>query len=74
MAVDTIAGLKAKMPLATAAGTSVSDLWDLIDTLEDRTSQSIIPVSANYGVTLADNRRKILVTSTGTGLAAVASA
>jgi hypothetical protein len=66
LAVDTIAGLKAKMPLSTAAGTSVADLWDLIDTLEDRTSQSIITTAVNYGVSLADNRRKILVNSTGT--------
>lgn len=66
MAVDTIAGLKAKMPPSVAAGTSVSDLWDVLDTLEDRTTQSIISTATGYGVTLADNRRKILVTSTGT--------
>lgn len=63
MAVDTIAGLKTKMPLAVAAGTSVADLWDLIDTLEDRTTQSLVPVTANYGVALTDNRRKIIATS-----------
>lgn len=61
MAIDTIAGLKAKMPLAIAAGTSVSDLHDLIDTLEDRTTQSLIPVTAAYGVSLLDNRRKVIV-------------
>ena len=65
MAVDTIAGLKAKMPLAEAAGTSVSDLWDVLDTLEDRTTQALIPVTANYGVVLTDNRRKIVATSAG---------
>ena len=65
MAVDTIAGLKAKMPLAEAAGTSVSDLWDVLDTLEDRTTQALVPVTANYGVVLTDNRRKIIVTSAG---------
>ena len=61
MAIDTIVGLKAKMPLATAAGTSVADLHDLIDTLEDRTTQSLIPVTAAYGVSLLDNRRKVIV-------------
>ena len=61
MAVDTIAGLKAKMPLGTAAGTSVQDLHDIVDTLEDRTTQALVTATANYGVGLADNRRKIVV-------------
>lgn len=65
MAVDTIAGLKAKMPLAEAAGTSVSDIWDILDTLEDRTTQALVPITANYGVVLTDNRRKIIATSAG---------
>jgi hypothetical protein len=66
MAVDTIAGLKAKMPLSTAAGTSVADLWDLVDTLEDRTTQALVTISANYGVLLADNRRKVLSSAAST--------
>ena len=64
MAVDTIAGLKAKMPQNTAAGTSVADLWDLIDTMEDRTTQALLTVTGDYGVALTDNRRKIVVNST----------
>jgi hypothetical protein len=34
MAVDTIAGLKAKMPLNVVGGTTVQDMHDLIDTFE----------------------------------------
>jgi hypothetical protein len=63
MVVDTPAGLKAKMPIAQVAGTSVSDLHDLIDTLEDRTTQDLITTATNYGVALADNRRKVVVTA-----------
>lgn len=63
MAVDTISGLKGKMPQSVAAGTTVSDLWDLIDTLEDRTSQALISTAINYGVSISENRRKILVTA-----------
>lgn len=63
MAVDTIAGLKAKMPQSVAAGVTVSDLWDLIDTLEDRTTQSLITTAINYGVSPDENRRKIVVTA-----------
>jgi hypothetical protein len=66
MAVDTIAGLKAKMPIGTAAGTSVSDLHDLIDTLEDRTTQALITVTGDYGVALTDNRRKIVINASVT--------
>ncbi len=63
MAIDTIAGLKGKMPQSEAAGTTVSDLWDLIDTFEDRTTQALITTAINYGVSLSDNRRKILINS-----------
>jgi hypothetical protein len=51
------------MPLATASGTSVSDIHDLIDTFEDRTTQSLIPVTAAYSVSLLDNRRKVVVSA-----------
>lgn len=64
MVIDTPAGLKTKMPVGEAAGTSVADLHDLVDTFEDRTTQALLTVTANYGVTLADNRRKIVVNST----------
>jgi hypothetical protein len=61
MTVQTIATLKSNMPVGQAAGTSVSDLHDIVDTLEDRTTQAIITITGNYGVALADNRRKIVV-------------
>lgn len=36
MAVQTIAALKANMPIGTAGGTSVQDIHDIVDTFEDR--------------------------------------
>src|SRR5688500_12965305 len=51
------------MPISEAAQTSVQDIHDLIDTMEDRTTQAFVSTAVNYGVTLADNRRKIIVTS-----------
>jgi hypothetical protein len=59
--IDTPAGLKTKMPVGEAAGTSVTDLHDLIDTFEDRTTQALLTITGNYGVLLTDNRRKIVV-------------
>lgn len=38
MAIDTIAGLKSKMPLNVTGGTTVQDIYDILDTLEYRTS------------------------------------
>lgn len=63
MVIDTPAGLKAKMPQGETGGTSVADLYDLIDTFEDRTTQDMVTVSGNYGVLLTDNRRKIIASS-----------
>jgi hypothetical protein len=63
MVVDTPAGLKAKMPQGETGGTSVADLYDLIDTFEDRTTQAMVTVTGDYGVLLTDNRRKIIVNS-----------
>lgn len=60
MAVDTIAGLKAKMPANTPGGTTISDIHDLIDTVEDRTSQSVVvQTGTSYTAALTDNRRRI---------------
>jgi hypothetical protein len=61
MTVQTISALKAAMPVGQAAGTSVSDLHDIVDTLEDRTTQALVTVTGNYGVALTDNRRKLVV-------------
>ena len=61
MAIDTIAGLKAKMPVGTPGGTTVADIHDLIDTVEDRTTQEVKTVTATtYTALLTDNRRKIV--------------
>lgn len=64
MAVDTIAGLKEKMPAGVAGGTTVADLHDLIDTLEDRTSQAPVMKTASYTAAISDNRRRIIFDST----------
>jgi hypothetical protein len=63
MAIDTVAGLKAKMPQGTAGGTTVADIHDLIDTMEDFTSQQVLTKTANYPATVADNRRRIVFNS-----------
>lgn len=60
MAIDTIAGLKAKMPIGQPRSTSVQDLHDLLDTVEDRTTQQVLVKTASYTATLADNRRTIV--------------
>jgi hypothetical protein len=63
VAIDTIAGLKAKMPIGQVRGTSIQDLHDFIDTVEDLTTQQILTKTAQYAVTEADNRRTIVVNS-----------
>jgi hypothetical protein len=63
MAVDTIAGLKAKMPQGTPGGTTVADLYDVLDTFEDRTTQDVVTKTGAYTAALADNRRKFLFTN-----------
>src|SRR5688500_19014541 len=42
MAVDTVAGLKAKMPPNTPGGTTVADIHDLIDTVAEFTTQEVV--------------------------------
>ena len=60
MAVDTIAGLKAKMPANTPGGTTIADMYDFIDTVEDRTSQAVVAqTGTSYTAALTDNRRRI---------------
>jgi hypothetical protein len=63
MAIDTVAGLKAKMPQGTTGGTTVADIHDLIDTMEDFTSQQVLTKTASYTATIADNRRRIVFNS-----------
>jgi hypothetical protein len=63
MAVDTIAGLKAKMPVNTPGGTTIADMYDLLDTLGDFTTQEVLTKTASYTATAADNRRRIVFNS-----------
>lgn len=63
MAIDTIAGLKGKMPQGVSGGTTVSDLWDLLDTVEDFTTQQVLTKTGSYPAVLADNRRRIVFNS-----------
>ncbi len=63
MAIDTIAGLKAKMPPNTPGGTTIPDMYDLLDTLEDRTSQAVLVKTGSYTATASDNRRRIVFNS-----------
>ena len=63
MAVDTISGLKAKMPANTPGGTTIADIHDLIDTVGDFTTQEVLTRTASYTATAADNRRRILFNS-----------
>lgn len=64
MTVQTPAILKTQMPIGGAGQTSAADIHDLIDTFEDRSTQSIITTNANYTATAADNRRRIVFNST----------
>lgn len=57
MAVQTIATLKSNMPIGTAGGTSVQDIHDIVDTMEDMTTQTVVAKTASYAATTADNRR-----------------
>jgi hypothetical protein len=57
MTIQTIATLKTNMPAGVAGGTTVQDIHDLVDTLEDRTTQEIVAKTASYTATAADNRR-----------------
>jgi hypothetical protein len=63
MAVDTVAGLKAKMPANTPGGTRVEAFHDIVDTLEFLTSQAVSLKVGNYTASVNDNRSKILFDS-----------
>jgi hypothetical protein len=63
LTVQTIAALKANMPIGVAAGITVYDIHDLIDTVENRTRQINLPKTADYTADVADNRCRILFTS-----------
>jgi hypothetical protein len=64
MTIRSVAALKANMPLNVGGGISVQDLHDVLDTLEDRSTQEIITRTADYVAVAADNRRKICFTGT----------
>lgn len=57
MVVKTPADLKADMPIGGINGTSVQDIHNVVDTVEDLTTQSVVDLTANYTATVADNRR-----------------
>jgi hypothetical protein len=63
MTAQTIATLKANMPIGQSGGISAQDMHDLIDTLEERTIQANLTKTANYTATAADNRRRIVFNS-----------
>lgn len=56
MAIQTIATLKANMPLGAAGATTVQDIHDIVDTLEARTTQALSRKTANYTAVETDNR------------------
>jgi hypothetical protein len=59
MTAREISVLKANMPLSEPNGISASDMHDLVDTLDERTTQGISVKTANYTAALTDNRSKI---------------
>jgi hypothetical protein len=63
MTVQTIATLKTNMPIGVAGGITAQDIHDLIDTVEDRTTQVNLAKTANYTADVADNRRRIVFNS-----------
>lgn len=63
MTIQTIATLKSQMPIGVNGGTTVSDLHDIVDTMEDRTTQDVLTKTANYPATTADNRRRFVFNS-----------
>ncbi len=63
MAIDTITGLKDKMPVNVVGGTTVSDIHDLIDTMEFRTTQTVSVKTASYTATASDNRTRFIFDS-----------
>jgi hypothetical protein len=63
MAVLPIATLKANMQIGQLGSITATDIHDLIDTLEDRSTQAVIRSSTGYTATVNDNRRIIIINS-----------
>lgn len=60
MTIQTIATLRANMPVGVTGGITAQDIQDFIDTTEDRTTQDINNQSGTtYTALLTDNRRRI---------------
>lgn len=60
MAVLPIATLKTNMPIGQSGSITASDLHDLVDTVESRTTQGVRRNTDNYTATLDDNRLIII--------------
>ena len=63
MTVLPIATLKTNMPIGVSGSITASDIHDLIDTVENRTTQAVSRKTANYTATVADNRLMIIFNS-----------
>lgn len=60
MASLPISTLKTNMPIGVAGSITGSDMHDLLDTLENRTTQAVSRKTANYTATANDNRLIII--------------
>lgn len=63
MAVLTIATLKTNMPTNESGAITAADMHDFIDTVENRTTQSVSRKTANYSATATDNRLILIFNS-----------
>jgi hypothetical protein len=63
MVIRTPSELRTNMPIGQPAGIVAQDIHDLIDTLEERTTQGILRKTASYTATAADNQRIIVFNS-----------
>jgi hypothetical protein len=64
MTVRPFATLKTNMPINTAGGTSVQDIHDIVDTIEDATTQEVIYTSGStFTTSVAGNRRFYVVSN-----------
>lgn len=60
MAVLSIDTLKTNMPIGVTGSITSGDMHDLLDTVENRTTQSVLRKTADYPAVLADNRMIII--------------
>jgi hypothetical protein len=67
MAVLPTSTLKTNMPIGQPGSITASDLHDLVDTVESRTTQGVLRKTANYTATLDDNRL-IIIFNAATGV------